>query len=772
MATTPKKKIPLARLMRGGIRFQIFLLVTLILLPLAALLGWIYKERYEVRRDHALQSELEVAQGLAVTFQAYLDGIRKQSLSVGDAITLLPLAEDDKITQLLSSAERHSDSVRNFSWVSPEGVVLASSTPSMIGINLSDRGYFRDAQKGWELSLGDITEKGAVTERPTVAVATAIRDRIGTLKGVVVVAIEPTRLHEVALTQKRSEGGGLALFDSRGSLVYHNFFQAPAWSQRTGWLQMDSVLRKVLQTGQPAAAIQALNLPTARQWVSARVPIAGTRWVAGAGRSKQSAFASIINGMIYDALMGAAVFAVALMLAYLLGRNISAPLLRLQMDSQAMMAGNPIAREDHCAPEEVRSLRQTIVTMSSELLGRAAQLQESEESLRSVIDNVYDAIAIHDAQGRFVDVNVRWLEMFRLSRAELDRITVLDVSEAAAALTDVTPLWEEVLSGQSRLIEWRARRPSDNHVFDVEIFLCPIPYKGQRLIMANVRDITERKRIASALQRSRDELEQRVQERTEELARTVDNLKSETEQRLAAVDDARSKERLLIQQSRLAAMGEMMVNISHQWRQPLNLIGLIIQELAFEYRQRTLTWEKMKEGTGKAMQILNDMSQTINDFATYFSPDRARVKFSTKEVVEKALYLLEAELKELQIKVEVLSEDAECYVHGFRNEYMQVVVNVLMNARDVLRERNVPTPQIGIRIFCDHGHSVVIVTDNGGGIAPEVFDKIFDPYFTTKGPEQGTGIGLFMSKNIIEKSMGGTLTVKNGEEGAEFRIEV
>ena len=136
------------------------------------------------------------------------------------------------------------------------------------------------------------------------------------------------------------------------------------------------------------------------------------------------------------------------------------------------------------------------------------------------------------------------------------------------------------------------------------------------------------------------------------------------------------------------------------------------------------------------------------------------------------LYLLEAELKELQIKVELLSEDAECYVHGFRNEYMQVVVNVLMNARDVLRERHVPNPRIGIRIFCSQGHSVVMVNDNGGGIAAEVFDKIFDPYFTTKGPEQGTGIGLFMSKNIIEKSMGGTLTVENGEEGAEFRIEV
>ena len=770
--TVPQKnRRPLARLMRRGIRFQIFLLVTLILLPLTLLLGWIYKERYEVRRNHALQSELEVAQGLAVTFQAYLDGIRKQSLGLGDTITLLSLTDEKKIRQLLSSAAEHSSSVRNVSWVSPKGIVLASSTPSFVGSVLSGKEYFQDIQKGSQLALGDITEKGTITDRPTVAIATGIRDEAGKLKGVVVVAIEPTRLHEVALSQKRSAGGGLALFDGRGVLVYHNFFKNPTWAQRTRWQESDGILRKALQSREPQAGIQLLKIPQNIQWVSARVPIGWTGWIAGAGRSKQSAFASIIEGMTEDAILGGAVFALALLLAYLVGRNITVTLQRLQSDAAAMVTGNPIPREDEYAPEEVRSLRETLVAMSSELLGRAARLQESEESLRPVIDNVYDAIAIHDIQGRVIDVNGRWLEMFRLSREDLERITIADLSEGAPVDT-ISSLAENVMSGESRLIEWRARRPGDNHSFDVEIFLCPIPYKGQRLIMANVRDITERKRIAADLQRSRDELEQRVQERTEELARTIDTLRTETEQRLSAVEEIRSRERLLIQQSRLAAMGEMMVNISHQWRQPLNLIGLIIQELAFEYRQGILTPERVKEGTGKAMQILNDMSQTINDFGTYFSPDRARTKFNTREVVEKALYLLEAELKELQIKVEVLSEESECYVQGFRNEYMQVVVNILMNARDALRERRVADPQIGIRMFCNHGRSVVIVSDNAGGIPPEIFDKIFDPYFTTKGPEQGTGIGLFMSKNIIEKSMGGTLSVRNGKEGAEFRIEV
>lgn len=282
-----KSRKPLARLMRGGIRFQIFLLVTLILLPLTLLLAWIYKERYQVRRNHALQSELEVAQGLSVTFLAYLDGIRKQSLSIGDTITLLPLSDEKKIRELLSAAAEHSSSVRNVSWVSPKGVVLASSTSYFIGSVLSGKEYFQDVLKGSQLALGNITEKGPITNKPTVAIATGIRDEAGRLKGVVVVAIEPTRLHEVALSQKRSPEGGLALFDSRGVLVYHNFFKNPTWTQRTTWRESDGILRKTLQSGEPETGIQLLKTPQNIQWVSARVPIGWTGWVAGAGRSKK-----------------------------------------------------------------------------------------------------------------------------------------------------------------------------------------------------------------------------------------------------------------------------------------------------------------------------------------------------------------------------------------------------------------------------------------------------------------------------------------------------
>ena len=133
--------------------------------------------------------------------------------------------------------------------------------------------------------------------------------------------------------------------------------------------------------------------------------------------------------------------------------------------------------------------------------------------------------------------------------------------------------------------------------------------------------------------------------------------------------------------------------------------------------------------------------------------------------------LVEAGFKECRITLNrEIREDI--IIYGYPNEYAQVLLNLFINARDAMSERNVEYPCLKISIGAENGVSVVTVSDNAGGIPEDIIDKIFDPYFTTKGPQQGTGVGLFMSKNIIENNMGGSLSVRNTEEGAEFRIEV
>jgi C4-dicarboxylate-specific signal transduction histidine kinase len=236
------------------------------------------------------------------------------------------------------------------------------------------------------------------------------------------------------------------------------------------------------------------------------------------------------------------------------------------------------------------------------------------------------------------------------------------------------------------------------------------------------------------------------------------------------VEKRRENEQMLIHQSRLAAMGEMIGNIAHQWRQPLNAVGLIIQNMgdAFDYGE--LDKEYLDRTIAKSMEIIHHMSKTIDDFRNFFRPEREKHEFSVKTAVDKAVSLIDATLKNSYIRLEVdIKEDAVAY--GYQNEYSQALLNVLNNAKDALLANEVKDPLIKIALFKKDDKSALAISDNAGGIPEEIIERIFEPYFTTKEQGKGTGIGLYMSKVIIENNMGGSLTVRNADGGAEFRIE-
>jgi PAS domain S-box-containing protein len=248
-------------------------------------------------------------------------------------------------------------------------------------------------------------------------------------------------------------------------------------------------------------------------------------------------------------------------------------------------------------------------------------------------------------------------------------------------------------------------------------------------------------------------------------------LKEEVSERLRAVEELRRQEQLLIRQGRLAAMGEMIANIAHQWRQPLNTLGLIIQELPVYYRRNLFDQQYLNASVARAMQVINYMSKTIDGFRNFFGPDKEKESFKAAEVLARTVAIVEAAFNELNLRIEV-SADPDVVIYGYPNEFSQVILNILVNAKDAILERRVADARVAIRLFRENGKAVVTIADNAGGIREEIMDKIFDPYFTTKGPDKGTGIGLFMSKTIIEKNMNGSLSARNTGEGAEFRIEV
>jgi signal transduction histidine kinase len=241
--------------------------------------------------------------------------------------------------------------------------------------------------------------------------------------------------------------------------------------------------------------------------------------------------------------------------------------------------------------------------------------------------------------------------------------------------------------------------------------------------------------------------------------------------RIKSAEELRQSEQILLHQSRMAAMGEMLNNIAHQWRQPLNVLGLTIQELEFCYKDGSFTGEFLEDSVAEAMKTIKHMSQTIDVFRDFMTLNREKLAFGVNQVIAKTVGLINEDFKNKNIDIDFVSS-GDPQANGYPNEYGQVLLNLLMNAKDAFLERSVSNARILVHSWAENGKAVVTITDNAGGIDQENLDKVFDAYFTTKALGRGTGIGLFMSKNIIENSMGGRLSVRNVAGGAEFRFEV
>ncbi len=288
---------------------------------------------------------------------------------------------------------------------------------------------------------------------------------------------------------------------------------------------------------------------------------------------------------------------------------------------------------------------------------------------------------------------------------------------------------------------------------------------------ASNQDITERKQMEHELFEQTKALEEEVAEREAAQAKLQELNQSLQERINLAVADLRGKDQALIQQGRLASMGEMINNIAHQWRQPLNNIGLIIQNLLYSFNSGTITNDEMKQEIGTAMDVIMHMSRTIDDFRNFFRKDKEKSRFFVGTTVHRALELISATLTSHTITVE-FEDDENVAIFGYQNEYAQVLLNILSNARETCIERRIDSPRIFIRLTPENGRSILCIRDNCGGIADDIMPKIFDPYFTTRAPDKGSGIGLYMSKVIIEQNMHGHLSARNTEDGVEFRIEV
>ena len=297
--------------------------------------------------------------------------------------------------------------------------------------------------------------------------------------------------------------------------------------------------------------------------------------------------------------------------------------------------------------------------------------------------------------------------------------------------------------------EWKLLK-ADGRAFWADVVLTNISTKRDEIIIHAVwRDIQFKKEMENELLELNTNLENRVK---------------------LELEKNKKQQFMLMQQSRLAQMGEMISMIAHQWRQPLNTLSLITQGMQMKYKKSLLNNENMQVFDQNTKKQITQMSSTIDDFQNFFKPQVEKSVFDISETINHVLGLILPIFSKAKVHIELQLKD-NISINGYSNELGQVLINILNNAKDAMEEQGSTKQKlIKISTMSDEDTILITIEDNAGGIQEDIIDKIFDPYFSTKLDRNGTGIGLHMSKMIIEEHMQGTLGAANCSHGAIFTI--
>lgn len=289
------------------------------------------------------------------------------------------------------------------------------------------------------------------------------------------------------------------------------------------------------------------------------------------------------------------------------------------------------------------------------------------------------------------------------------------------------------------------------------------------MIFSIVHDISDRRKAEKKIHEMNQTLKEKV--------------KSE-------IDRNRKQEEIIHNQKKLADMGNMISAISHQWRQPLNALGFYIQDITDAYESEEFSLEYLKRFESESMNIVNHLSSTIDDFRYFFQPDKEANIMNVIEEIFSLLRLTLAQLQNNHIRVnlthkngltEFVSENLnrapdysrdQAFVKGYKGEFKQVIANLIYNAIDAIKSSGQKKGVVNVNVYEENRNVIIEVCDNGGGIQKDITGNIFTPYFSTKKDSKGTGIGLYMSKAIIEEHMNGKIWFENREDGACFIIEL
>ncbi|WP_236846971.1 PAS domain-containing sensor histidine kinase [Campylobacter devanensis] len=327
-------------------------------------------------------------------------------------------------------------------------------------------------------------------------------------------------------------------------------------------------------------------------------------------------------------------------------------------------------------------------------------------------------------------------------------------------------LWETILNKKiyKGLIK---NRTKDGKAVYLNTTIIPILDNNNEIeeFVAICYDITEMIELNERLMRAQNDLR-----KTKKLV----ELNRELEERVA-IEVAKNEEqsKLMFQQSRLANMGEMLANISHQWRQPLNELSINLYKLKQSTKEPSSQFIEIYE---HSKAVIKGMSSIIDNFRNFFTNNGDDERFSLKDAAQDAILMLENTFKNASIKLEIDIDD-NIYIVGRQNEMAQIFINLFSNSKDAFFQHNIKDKRVNVRAYIQNDtnkqikYAIITISDNAGGIEDSASDKLFDPYFTTKHPNVGTGLGLYIVRRIVSK-LQGQISVSNLENGACFEIKI
>lgn len=278
-------------------------------------------------------------------------------------------------------------------------------------------------------------------------------------------------------------------------------------------------------------------------------------------------------------------------------------------------------------------------------------------------------------------------------------------------------------------------------------------------LLARIDSHLQIKKLNKSLIATLDELYSKVAELKVFQNHLEDKVKEEISKR-------KEQEKILYQQSKMAAVGEMMDAVAHQWKQPISIIKMQIDFMGYDFDDNLINKEYVHNFQKKVFIQIDHIQNTLKEFRSFFRTNKGQEEFDIKTIIEKVLILVNDELIGNQIEV-ILNIQNNFILLGIENEFKHLIINLLNNAKDAFVENNISDRKIIINLFCDANTKTMEVIDNAGGIPKSIIDNIFKANFTTKSEDKGTGIGLYISSQIATK-YNGTLLVENVESGAKF----